>query len=313
MRGFYFSATAALLCSAVIVPSALAQSQPGAPAGQDRCERLREAIAKHPAANPEAQARREKRLADCEAGKGSASDEGDQTATGSQPQPAGAQTGQSGGSDQGSQSASGGQPGVPPGGTGQAGSGGGDNSIPAPVSMAVPTLAPVAGAARAAPSALGRAVMPGQMSGIVNASPLITTLDVTVITGDDDLRANSAAWLDIQTPDGFVSKPCYIKNSPPAWDEHSTREAQCTLSQPMPIDQLRTARLFLEYDGSPNAYANMDTVDPYQTFDNWKVNSIHVTAMAPGQTPQCLVDAKGSPQLVELKGDNRKFQLGGGC
>jgi hypothetical protein len=32
------------------------------------------------------------------------------------------------------------------------------------------------------------------------------------------------------------------------------------------------------------------------------------------QTPQCVVEAKGDPQLVELKGDNGSFDLTGrGC
>ena len=302
MKNFYYATAATLLAASAIVPVAWAQSQPGAPAGKDRCEKLREGIANHPSANPAAQARREQRLADCEAGKGPATDQGDETAAGGQP---------GGSSKEGDQTASGGQPGTPPTGAGQPGSGGSDSSAPA--GTAATSLAPVSGTARTMPSAFGRMTAPGALSGIAAAGPLITMLDVTVITGDDDLRANSGAWLDIQTPDGFYAKPCFIKNSPPAWDEHSTRETQCTLSQPMSVDQLRSATLYLEYDGSPNAYASMDTVDPYQTYDNWKINSVHISAMAAGQTPQCLVDAKGSPQLAELKGDNRKFQLAGGC
>ena len=46
--------------------------------------------------------------------------------------------------------------------------------------------------------------------------------------------------------------------------------------------------------------------------DNWKVDAVHISAIAPGQASQCLINAKGSP-LVELRGDNRTFELGGPC
>ena len=253
-------------------------------------------MAKHPAANPEAQARREKRLADCEAGKAPASDQPDETAAGGQ----------------GDQTASGGQPGVPPGDNGQPGSGGGDNSTSAPVSMAAPTLAPVQGAVREAPGAMGQA-MP---RGLANAVAAFTTLDVSITTGDDDLRGDSVAWIDIRDPDG-TSQKCDLKaaGTNMGFDNNSTSNLKCSLSTPLTSDQLRAAKFALDYNG--NAGATIATGEDAamslsHTTDNWKVNAIHIRATGAGDAQQCVVNANGSP-LVEMRGDNRSFSLGGGC
>jgi hypothetical protein len=81
----------------------------------------------------------------------------------------------------------------------------------------------------------------------------------------------------------------------------------------MTAQQLTATRFTLEYNGKPNANAEVGTVDPFQTYDNWKVNEVRVTAIAPNVAPQCLIDARGDPQLVELKGDGPAFQISGQC
>ena len=261
------------------------------------------AFAKHPAPNPQVEARRQQRLADCKAGKLPANDQGDETAGNGTPEPGTPP----GGSGAGQPGASGGAAG------GQQGTEVSAAPTVAPATMSAPVSATVNAPPAGVAGAIARAPVP---VAVAPAGPVFTTLDVTVATGDDDLRANSGAWISVKTPDGF-SKPCYLKQSPPAWDEHSSREVQCKLQVGLTADQLRAAQLILEYDGSPNANADLapvgGTVDPFQTWDNWKVNAIQVTAMAPGQAPQCLINMTGSPQLVELKGDNRSFTLTGGC
>src|SRR5258707_316348 len=134
-------AAIALLGAAAVVSPIYAQPQPNGPAAggdKDRCAAIRDAFAQHPAQNAAAEARRQQRLADCEAGKGRASDQGDETASGAQP-------GQAGSSDQGGQP----QPGMP-------GEGGSSSSGPssAPVSMAAPASSAM-GTIAGPPSTLG--------------------------------------------------------------------------------------------------------------------------------------------------------------
>lgn len=302
-------AAAALISATAMASFAFAQSSPnGAPGDQkDRCERLKKNIAKHPAPNAAVEARREKRLADCLAGKNPGPGEGDEAATGAEP-------GQGGSSAQGDQTASGGQPqaGTPPGDNGQPGAGSGDNGASAPVSMAAPTLAPVAGAVRAAPGGMGR----GMSTGLTNVVPAFTSLDISVTTGDDDLRGDSLAWIAITDPDGTPQK-CDLKavGTNVGFDNNSTSNLKCSLSTPLTSDQLRAAKFALDYNG--NAGATIATGEDAamslsHTTDNWKVNAIRIRATGAGDAQQCVLNASGAP-LVEMRGDNRSFALGGGC
>ena len=206
-----------------------------------------------------------------------------------------------------------GQPGTPgeagtPGAAPPAGSG--DNGPP--------TVSAASGLAPVAASPAGRNL--GAMSGggamaNVTAGPLFTGLNVVVTTGDDDLRSDSLAWIDVRGPDGAVQK-CSFKQSELTLENNSTTPAKCTLSNPLTSDQLKAASFALEYNGnagtligSPEAAAAAMS----HSTDNWKVNAIQISATAPGQSDQCVLDEKGSPMLAELKGDNPKVELSGAC
>ncbi len=301
------AAIALLGATAVVVSPIHAQPQPnGASAGggKGRCAAMRDAFAKHPAPNAAVEARRQQRLADCDAGKAPASDQADEMASGAQP-------GQGGSSDQGGQTASGGvsQPGTP--GPGEpSNSGPSSSSASAPVSMAAPASLAVSPTAGPAPSTLGRMATP---IGLGTAAALFSTLEITVTTGDDDLRGDSLAWIDIQGPAG--TQKCALKEGNDTFYNNSTIPVKCGLTSPLTRDQLKAARMVLEYDGNSGAVvatAEDAVMAAGHDTDNWKVDAVHISATAPGQAPQCLIDAKGSP-LVELKGDNRSFELGGEC
>jgi hypothetical protein len=299
MKKLFYRSAALLLSAAALAPGLPAQSVPGGPGGggpANRCAALRDAMAKHPAPNAAAEERRRKRLAECEAGKAPASDQADETAAGAQP-------GQGGSSDQGGQP----QPGVP-------GEGGSSNSPPssasAPVSMAAPASSAMGTIAGSPPSTLGRAAMPVGMAAV---GPLFSTLEITVTTGDDDLRRDSLAWIDVRSPAG--TQKCALKEGNASFDNNSTNPAKCGLTSPLTLNQLKATKLVLEYDGNPGAV--LPTADDVvlaagHDTDNWKVNAVHISAIAPGQPRQCLIDAKGNP-LVELRGNSRIFELGGEC
>jgi hypothetical protein len=279
-----FSIVASASVLALAAP-ALAQ-QPAAGSKAARCAAMRDAFARHPAPNPEVQARRDQRLRDCEAGK-----EGSD---------------QSPDADQGDQSghetdASGSQPAA-----GAAGSGG--VSLRAPAASAVEAL-PAAPAGAAGPA---RMASPGALAGV---APTFNNLRFVVATGDDDLRNDTTAWVEVVPSSSGAAQRCALKAAgAPTWDNGSNHDVQCTLNSRMTLDELRSAKLLLEHDGSPNQDGGLDSGKGY---DNWKVNEIQVMVVDDGGRSQCLVDAKGNPQLVALTGDNHKFLLsaasGGTC
>lgn len=181
-----------------------------------------------------------------------------------------------------------------------------------------PTVSPASGLAPVGTSPASRnlgAMTGGTAANIGPAGALFTGLDVVVTTGDDDLRSDSLAWIDVSAPNGGVQQ-CRFKQSELTLENNTTTPTTCTLSNPLTSDQLKASTFTLEYNGNPGSLIGSPEAAAAAMshgMDNWKVNAIHISATAPGQSEECLIDAKGSPMLAELKGDNPKVQLNGAC
>lgn len=125
-----------------------------------------------------------------------------------------------------------------------------------------------------------------------------SALSFIVKTGEDDLRSNSAAWVDMKFPDGSTQK-CMIKNyDADSWGNGSTHDTdvpQCKLQQPHTIGELKKTDIMLVYDG----YLHANALD---SDDNWNVNEIRINAMdIANHNYPCVIDVTGNP-LVRLKG-----------
>jgi hypothetical protein len=285
-RIIFTGAIALLGASAIVSPIHAQPTGPSAGADQERCARMREAFAKHPAPNAAAEARRQQRLADCEAGKAPAADPAQSDQTGD------------------------GQPSEPgqPAGAGDAGTGNGG----APTVTVAPTSSAV-GRPGSGGTASRMAIAPS--ANLANAVPTFTGLRFAVLTADDDLRSDSRAWVTVQPPGG-AAQQCLLKEGDMWFENNSSNSKSCNLNVPLTADQLRATRFVLEYDGEPGAIVQTGedaAMSMTHGYDNWKVKEIRVAATGQGEDAQCLMDAKGAPLLVELKQENRRFELSGGC
>lgn len=125
-----------------------------------------------------------------------------------------------------------------------------------------------------------------------------SSLSFIVKTGDDDLRSNSAAWVDMKFPDGSSQK-CMIKNyDADSWGNGSTHDSdvpQCKLQQPRTLGELKKTDIVLVYDG----FLHSNALD---SDDNWNVNELRINAMdIANHNYPCVIDVTGNP-LVRLKG-----------
>jgi hypothetical protein len=128
-------------------------------------------------------------------------------------------------------------------------------------------------------------------------------LAITVTTGDDDLRSDSAAWLNLAFPDG-TKQMCWLRNyGQDTWSNNTVRGAPpCILPSNMTYDQLKSTRIELAYNGAAG-------VGDWGTYDNWNVNEVRIDAQNPTQhLDTCLFDTIGYP-LVRLTGSLGSFVL----
>lgn len=124
-----------------------------------------------------------------------------------------------------------------------------------------------------------------------------TALSFVVRTGDDDLRTDSAAWLDMKFPDGSTQK-CMIKNyDADSWGNGSAHDndvPQCKLQQARTFDELKKTDVVLVYDGMTHDNA-------FEGADNWNVNEVRINALdIANHNYPCVLDVTGNP-LVRLK------------
>jgi hypothetical protein len=122
-----------------------------------------------------------------------------------------------------------------------------------------------------------------------------TALEFTVWTGDDDLRPQSVAYVDLKFPDGTTQRCVLHPSQDDGWSNNTTHQArQCILSSAKNWNQLRSATMLLVLDSSMEAFLEMG--------DNWNVNAVRVTAIDPADKHYpCLLNVRAKPMLVRLK------------
>lgn len=132
-----------------------------------------------------------------------------------------------------------------------------------------------------------------------------TALEFTFWTGDDDLRGDSDAWVDLNFTDG-TSQRCELHAEfDNGWDNNTMNKGrQCILSKPRRWNELRSATMVL------NLHSMNDPISYGQTSDNWNVNQVMVTAIDPiDKHYPCLLDVRGSPLLIRLTDNYRNYTL----
>ena len=122
-----------------------------------------------------------------------------------------------------------------------------------------------------------------------------TALVFSVKTGDDDLRLDSAAWINFAFQDQ-TSVQCLLKEQlRDGWDNNSTHDEDipvCALPAPETFDQIKAAKVELAY--------HIDDRD-FETPDNWNVNRVRIDAVnAVDHSQTCVFDEAGDP-LVRMK------------
>lgn len=145
-----------------------------------------------------------------------------------------------------------------------------------------------------------------------NVQLLFGGLTFRVRTGNDDLRSDSEAWIELRFKDNSNQK-CELKDVfQDSWDNNSLHTPPaCTLSPARSMSDLRNAVIVLRYDGSP--FPSDPFVTAFHTQDNWDVREVHIIALSlRDKSPVCLLDQSGNP-LVRLTGDQPGFLLKPNC
>ncbi len=129
------------------------------------------------------------------------------------------------------------------------------------------------------------------------SDPRVATLRIRIQTGDDDLRSASQAiaLLDYTTPDGNHRDTSAGLNNGGSWGNWSFN----TVDVPMPGDVhlSRLDELTIEFNSGQS--------NPFDTGDNWNMQSITVTAILDDEeaTQVILIQDAGNP-LHRFKSDN---------
>jgi hypothetical protein len=130
---------------------------------------------------------------------------------------------------------------------------------------------------------------------------LFSSVAFHVWTGDDDLRGNSEALVDLTFPNGST-KRCFLKlNGDPSWDNNTQHDGhQCILPAARTFKQLRRTKMRLAY---------FSGLGDFQTQDNWNVNRVRVEAQDIHRHHfPCILDVSGNP-LVRMTGHLGHFRL----
>jgi hypothetical protein len=135
----------------------------------------------------------------------------------------------------------------------------------------------------------------------------VVAVDVTIETGDDDLRSGSAASLFIGGGQGCVLKQ-NGENPDDVWTNGSIHNHRCELSMTRSLGELESMPIALVYQGHGQG--------GFEGQDNWDVTRITISTVplypkspvAPKPAIACLIDVKGRP-LVRMTGSSPKFDL----
>jgi carbohydrate-binding DOMON domain-containing protein len=129
----------------------------------------------------------------------------------------------------------------------------------------------------------------------------ISSLSITIGTGDDDLRSDSTAtaYIKVQTGDDLTEFSSMIKSeNDPGWGNNTTN-GPITWNLPAGITDQNLETFGIRMQSHPSGF---------ETGDNWNMNTILVTYpdASGGQTQ--LVDAAGAP-LFRFTGDQPEWSI----
>jgi hypothetical protein len=151
------------------------------------------------------------------------------------------------------------------------------------------------------PASAGRGAASQAASAMKAPKPDEYLLTITVVSGDDDLRSDSYAWMGFYGPDDKFLFGCQLKSDGETWENSSSHPVKCH-THLSSVDELRKGRVQLNYDGG-NGEAS------FHTYDNWTVDGIHVQALdITTNHDECVMDAAGAP-LVRMTGQFRTFGI----
>jgi hypothetical protein len=106
---------------------------------------------------------------------------------------------------------------------------------------------------------------------MINRDTVISSIDITIVTGGDDLRGGAVAYAAIQHRTlGMLPK--VNLNGGAAWGNNST--ATRTLSLPAGTRIRDLAAIVLEHDGAPR--------NPLEGYDNWNADTLDISFRVAG-------------------------------
>src|SRR5271157_5240528 len=124
-----------------------------------------------------------------------------------------------------------------------------------------------------------------------SAAPTFNQIQFVIVTGGDDLRADSSATAALLGANGTTLQVIALKNqTQPGWNNNSTHAVTAALAPPQPASAIGRIVITLT---SHNA--------PFETDDNWNIQSVTVNLSNNGANQLQLLGASGSP-LVRLTG-----------
>jgi len=128
----------------------------------------------------------------------------------------------------------------------------------------------------------------------------IPTLEITVNTGDDDLRGDSTATAYILVSHGGNTREYSTilkKESDPSWG-NNTSNGPILWNMPPGVTDKNIKRFGIRLQSHNNAV---------ETDDNWNINSVLVTYPGPGGAQVQLIQEAGVP-LFRLTADQPEWQ-----
>ena len=183
--------------------------------------------------------------------------------------------------------------------------------------LLIPTLlAPALSEAQQMPMTqprMARAPMPVQQAAPAMDATTYPFVTFTIVTGGDDLRADSLVGAQIAFPSDHTEQKCALHSGAArgtdantTWDNQSSHQALCKLDKPRTLAELKNARWTLTMLG--------ETVGASP--DNWNIKSIEVLASrSRADEKACILslhaDGLNDPDLIRLTGDQPTVKLAG--
>ena len=128
----------------------------------------------------------------------------------------------------------------------------------------------------------------------------VSTLQITIDTGDDDLRGDSTATAYLIALHGGSTREYSTtlkKGSDPSWSNNSTT-GPVVWNLPPGLTSHNIKRFGIRLQSHNNAF---------ETDDNWNINRVLVTYPGPGGSEVTLVQESGAP-LFRLTADQPQWE-----